>query len=254
MTFRETSKPLLREDQVESYNQEARRLRDTLNAPQHIRNQVQDMSNLRAQLQRLDKVIETSTPRPYAPTERDAVVRRNAEIEEQIKAGMPTAEEMRRAPPGAVDKHMDWEKRNKTLILEWKNIQRRMRATECEGGVVEPGKDLANIERLRSTGLNRSMDMAGAQIPGRDFIMPVNPTPMAILTDADLELLKQTLPSLHAKVATLSNEDRAKIKAILTGTAEAPPKRKGIMSPEARARMSEMMKARNAARRAAQAA
>ena len=258
VAFRETTKPYLRSDQVESFGQEARRLRDTLNAPPHIRNQVQDASNMRAQLQRLDKVLETSTPRPYQGQERDLARARNAELESEIKAGMPTAEEMRRAPPGAVDKQLNWDRTKKSLVLEWKNIQRRLHATECEGGPMETVRDIANVERLRSKGLSQSMDMAGAQIPGRDFIMPANPTPMAILSDHDLERLKAALPELHAKVATLSNEDRAKIKAILTGTAEALPKAaqprarkvRKPMSAEARQRLSEHMKALNARKRA----
>jgi hypothetical protein len=36
---------------------------------------------------------------------------------------MPSQEEMRKAPPGAVDKHMGWEKRNKPKIAEWKNLR-----------------------------------------------------------------------------------------------------------------------------------
>jgi hypothetical protein len=40
---------------------------------------------------------------------------------------MLSHEEMRKCPPGAVDRHRRWEKKNKK-ILEWQNIQRRLNA------------------------------------------------------------------------------------------------------------------------------
>tara|TARA_Y100000310_G_C20702209_1_gene830962 strand:- start:7972 stop:8835 length:864 start_codon:yes stop_codon:yes gene_type:complete len=93
---------------------------------------------------------------------RDALYKRREELKTKIRVGMNPHEVQRRNPVGAVDRHMEWEKKNKNNILEYKNIQR----------VLEPddeSKDLANIEMLRPSMATPGSDstyMADAQIPG----------------------------------------------------------------------------------------
>ena len=84
---------------------------------------------------------ENSPPKLSAPT-RDALSKRQQELREQIKVGMLTHEEMRRNPPGAVDRHRKWEKQNTDRILEYKNV---CRALEPDSDA----KDLASLEVFR---------------------------------------------------------------------------------------------------------
>lgn len=93
---------------------------------------------------------------------RDALDKRRAELEDEIKVGMPTQVQMRRNPVGAVDQHRKWNTRNTEKILEWKNIQRALNPESDD-------KDLSNIERLRATGNaeHGATFIADAQIPGK---------------------------------------------------------------------------------------
>lgn len=93
---------------------------------------------------------------------KDALYTRLKNLETTIKDGMPPMEVMRRNPAGAVDWHMKWEKSNKNLILERKNILRALNPGNTD-------KDLTNVEMLRPV-LGNSGDasvMVGAQIPGK---------------------------------------------------------------------------------------
>jgi hypothetical protein len=88
-----------------------------------------------------DDLEENSPPQLSAPT-RDALLKRQRELREKIKDGMLTHEEMRRNPPGAVDRHRRWEKQNTDRILEYKNV---CRALEPDSDA----KDLASVEVFR---------------------------------------------------------------------------------------------------------
>ena len=61
------------------------------------------------------------------------------QLTKEIQVGMPTAESMRKAPPGAVKDHLAWERTNKARIAEWKNLQLRLRK----------GPEVASLERIR---------------------------------------------------------------------------------------------------------
>ena len=102
------------------------------NAPQQLSKTIRSIE---------DDLEENSPPQVDAPT-RDALVMRQRELREKIKEGMLTHEEMRRNPPGAVDRHRKWEKQNTDRILEYKNIWRTL---EPESDA----KDLASIEVFR---------------------------------------------------------------------------------------------------------
>lgn len=226
--FRETIKPLLRPNELEAETQDHDRIRDTLNAPPHIRGQVQDVPALVQQLQRLKTKLDQSAPRPYLPSDADHAVRRLAELEASIKADMPSAEDMRRAPPGAVDRHMRWERAHKAEILEWKNIRLRLHATECQGGRFEHVKDVANIEMIRPTGFNRSLDDMGALVKHKDFHLPPGPITQAVLfTDIERALLKQHAPEIDDALPLYTNEQRQAVKDMLmaiVGAMAAAPK------------------------------
>lgn len=215
-TFRETTSPLLTAEQMLGYQQEESQLQAQLTAPPHIRKQIQNAGAMADRLRQVKRLIETTAPKAYAPAERDGAAARLKELEAEITAGMPTQEEMRRNPPGAVDKHMAWERRNKTNILEWKNIKRRLHMTEIGNGPVEVAKDISNIEHLRPHGLTQSMDMAGAQISGKHFFIPPQVQSGVVFSDAEIAKVRAVDADLADQIAIMTPEQREALKLALT--------------------------------------
>ena len=67
----------------------------------------------------ITKDLEANSPRDDLSAEtRDALYRRSQSLEASIVQGMPTREEMRRNPVGAVDKHRRWDRAHKAKVLE----------------------------------------------------------------------------------------------------------------------------------------
>src|SRR4030066_4349 len=114
---------LLRPHQVPEMGDEKARLERAINNP-HI----QDKGEAQRALRRISSQIEKQTPIPYSGDEADKAVKREAYLREKILEGMPSQEEMRKAPSGAVGKHMAWEKRAKPLMNEWTAIRLRLNA------------------------------------------------------------------------------------------------------------------------------
>lgn len=172
--FRETTTPLLRPHQTEKHEAELRRLEETLAAPPHIASQIQNRADLTRSAKNLRRMIDTQKPLPYAPAEKDKAVRRAAELEGEIAAGMLSHAEMRRNPPGAVDQHRRWERRNKRNIDELKNIKLRLHATGDSPDRLEDERDVANIEHLRPADSRMNLDTA--QITRPDWHIPPGAT------------------------------------------------------------------------------
>lgn len=119
---------------------------------------------VKAQLDRVSPGAET-----VSVANKNAIYKRVKELEEQIKVGMPTVDEMmgravtirgnpvggRREDPGIVQKSMEWEERNESKIREWKQLQRRLDPND---------PDIANIENLRKVG--NSMETHLVRSPG----------------------------------------------------------------------------------------
>lgn len=123
----------------------------------------QDAQTARKQLHSINETLEKQAPKPPAEDERDKMACREKTLREQIVEGMPSHEEMRKAPPGAVGKNIQWEKKNKERILEWKHIRMRLNHDSDD-------PDIANMERYRPTTSTLSMD--NAFIPGQQFFLP----------------------------------------------------------------------------------
>ena len=203
---------LLRPDQVESAKTELKSLEERLSNP-HI----QDKGEVRKQLIRVRKQTEEQAPKPPENTaEEGALAAREKTLLADILQGMPSQEEMRKSPPGAVDKHMGWEKRNKAKIIEWKNIRLRLNPGE---------REIANLERYRPTGSTLNMD--NAVIYGKQFYMPDTMGPSVIFSDAEMEKLRELKPTLAESVGAMSNEQRAVVKELLEGFA-VPAKKPGF--------------------------
>jgi hypothetical protein len=85
-----------------------------------------DTGKIQQQINRIDKAIADREPRKITGLEKDAMVREAIELEEKLKEGLPTRDEMDKPSknPGAVRKHMRWLDRNQANIERWRYIQR----------------------------------------------------------------------------------------------------------------------------------
>lgn len=194
------TKPLLRPAQVEEMEHQVKVGEAKLTNP-HI----EDKAEARKQLIRARKTLESQRPRPAeTPEEEGRMVARSSALLMDILAGMPSQEEMRKAPPGAVDKHMGWEKRNKQKIMEWKNLQLRLKPGEREA---------ANLERHRPTGSTLSMD--NAAVPGKYIYIPDNVGATVTFNDGEMEQLRALKPGLAETVGSMTNDQRKVVKDML---------------------------------------
>ena len=206
--FRETTTPLLRPQERVRLEEEQKRLHETLSAPPHIAGQISDRPAMYRAYQNLSRKLETQSPKPYGPQEKDKAIRRAAALEARFTAGMPTAAEMRRGPPGAVDKHMAWERRNKKAILEWKNIQQRLHVGG-DAGDSYSAVDISNVERFRPTGGGiTELSMDNAAIPGTQYHIPPRLEIRNVMSDEDRarvaaenEEMREHFPSRSEPVA-----------------------------------------------------
>jgi hypothetical protein len=117
----------------------------------------------------LEDQLEDGTPPQVSGETKDVLSKRLQELNETMRIGMPTVEEMRRNPAGAVDKHRRWEAANKVRKLERDNVLHLLNPDD-------DSKDLTNIEMIRPSGLipgGASTFMADAQIPGHFAMTPL---------------------------------------------------------------------------------
>ncbi len=149
---------LLRPQQREEMEQDKKSLTHALHNPE-----IKDKGQVVRQLRKLERQLETQTPKPFAANEIDSAVKQEHELREKILRGMPSQEEMRKSPPGAVGKHMEWEKRTKKDLLKWKEIQLRLNHDSGD-------PDVANFERYRPKASSLNMD--NAYIPGKQYMLP----------------------------------------------------------------------------------
>ena len=87
-----------------------------------------DKARIKSQIRRLDLVLEESTPGRLTGQQRDALAKREIELEDILRQGIPTYDEMHHPAknPGAVRKHMSWDLRNKE-----KKRQKQSRQKSC---------------------------------------------------------------------------------------------------------------------------
>lgn len=207
------AKNLLRPRQVQEGREELRRIDEMLNAPPHIRTKISDPRGMASRKQRLKAELEEFTPKPFTESERTGARRLFEGLQEEIAVGMPSSEEMRRNPPGAVQKHQAWEKRNKKKVLKWKEIGLRLQASGDLDDTL--GEAAINVELLRkhSTGYDLSLD--GAQIPRKtDYHMPAQPDSV-VLSDEQVATLEEIEPDLAKQLALLSPAVRSQVKQAL---------------------------------------
>jgi hypothetical protein len=158
-------KNYLRPNQTGELEQTLQSIDSTLADP-HSRRHIQDPGAMRKQRSAAAKTLETFAPPRLRGAELDRVAKREQEYRKDLMAEMPSQEEMRKNPPGAVGKHQRFEKRNKNKILQWKND--RLTIGIAQGGNDDP--DLANLELYRP--VRSTLNMDNAQIPGADYNFP----------------------------------------------------------------------------------
>ena len=204
------TKSLLRPDQVDSAKDEIKNLEAKLQN-KHI----EDKGEVQKQLRRTRKDFETQVPRPPENREEeDRMVKRSKHLLSEILPGMCSQEEMRKNPPGAVDKHMAWEKKNKPKILEWKHIMLRLTAGSGQ-------RDVANFERHRPVTSTLSMD--NAQIPGKQIFLPDPDAGRGVtFSEAQIAMLRQLSPEIADRLGSLSNAQRTEVKQAMEGIGLTP--------------------------------
>jgi hypothetical protein len=124
---------------------------------------VQDVPMVRKNLQRVTHDLETQAPPELKGPELDKVVRREKELREEIVPNMLSHAEMRQAPPGSVGREMEFQKRYKDNIIEWKNCRRTIYRDSDD-------PDVANLEVFRPTTSRGNLD--NAFIPGKVMNFP----------------------------------------------------------------------------------
>lgn len=216
-----------RPDQIDDTKEEIKRLEDILNAPPHIVAQISSRKDMQRTRKNLGSALDRHSPKPYKGEENDVAAVRATALEEAMKAGMPTHQEMRAGGVGMADKLLSWERKNKKNAIEWKNIRMRQHVTECEGGPLERVRDIANVDRFRPWGKSQATD---AQIIPADYYLPPGMISQTVVfSDNDIAAVTEISPKIAAMLSTLSNDERAKIKeALMADTPETDaPRRRG---------------------------
>ena len=125
---------------------------------------------MQQQVRNIDHQIGKNSPPPPRSDELDALVRLEREDREKLKEGLPSAEEMRKRPPGAVGKHMRWDKRAKELVEPGVTRMDRWRNTKMRLNVGNDDPDLVNFEQFRPR--TNSLNLDNAFIPGTNYNIP----------------------------------------------------------------------------------
>jgi len=200
----ESIKPLLRPDQAAALKKDIEVAESKLTNPG-----IEDKQEVFKQIRNLRANYNEQVPKAPANAEEEGrLAARSAELLEHIIGdGMLSMAEMRAAPPGAPDGHLRWEKRNKAHILEWKNIQLRLRPGEREA---------ANLERHRPTVGRMNLDTAVVERK-QFYNIDLVAGPTVTLSEAELVALGAIAPEIHASVGSLTNEERAVVKRMVAG-------------------------------------
>jgi hypothetical protein len=138
-----TNKVLLRPHQMVQHEEDIRQCEaDLANAGVKMKGIV------RQRKKALEKQYLEQAPQPITDGAlRDKMAKRINALEEQIKVGLPTAEEMRKATNITVEQHRKWERLNKPKIKEWRNLLRQLNTDTSDPDTHD--RSLGDIERLR---------------------------------------------------------------------------------------------------------
>ena len=230
--------------QVQEISERKAQLKEILNAPPHIRGQLQDNGKMIHQQMKEAESLMGQAAKPFSDDELSEAVKTEETLRESWLEGMPTQAEMRKNPPGAVDKNINWEKRKKQEVLQWKNLCRRLHAS----GVDASDNDVSNIEMYRPSGGSGEMSMDNAQITGKQWNIPSFDSGLPVVfTDNDKEALSEIDPDIASQLALMDNDQRAKVKEFLLDVVKPPKVNRG-WTPERKAEASAKAKAYHASK------
>ena len=87
-----------------------------------------DKNKLKAEINRYDAILHQGTPKKVSGMQKDAMVKEVERIKAEMQVNMPTQYEMDHPAkcPGAVQKHMKWDERNRENIQKFKTLQRQI--------------------------------------------------------------------------------------------------------------------------------
>lgn len=114
---------------------------------------------------RKQNLVAQSPPTDLRAAQRDKLAKLEAATRDFVAENMPTAEQMRHNPPGAVDHHIAWDRHTKRAMLTWKNCRLLLNPHSDAG-------DLANFERYRPANSATRNLFTDGQIPGQFALSP----------------------------------------------------------------------------------
>ena len=164
-----------------------------------------------------------SPPTDLRPAQRDKLAKLEAVTRDFVAENMPTAEQMRHNPPGAVDHHMAWERHAKRALLTWKNVRILLNPTS-------DALDLANFERYRPANVATRNLFTDGQIPGQ---FALGPQAKANYDAIDWsspevagkiqELIDRGLVTIRVRGAARARSVPARVRSVETSTDAAVP-------------------------------
>ncbi len=230
-------KPLLRPHQMVAHQ------KDLEQCQQDLKNtDIKQKGVVRQRLQRLEKQYADQAPRPITdPIVRDKVAKRIKDLEDQIRVGLPSAEEMRKATNATVEQHRRWERANKPKINEWRNLSRQLNTDTSDPdthdrslGDIEKLRPMSAQDRLRTDGFIGGA-MTYGSVPQENWDQVFQQEPNSALKQAQKASIESVLkmpkiiPAEKPK-RVLTPEQRAKKAEIL---AAARAKRKSVIAKQA---------------------
>lgn len=189
---------LLRPQQAAELAEEKKRINTAIRERPEM---VQDKAAAHKQVRDISKMLETQAPKALKGKDKDEAIAKVAKLQEEITQGMPSKQEMRECPTGAIQKHTSWEQRNKKKLAEWKELQLRLNV-----GTDDP--DVANFERYRPT--KSTLNIHNPIVQSTDFHNIENAAPACVISSEDLKLIKERAPEeVYGRLALMDRDQRA---------------------------------------------
>jgi hypothetical protein len=87
-----------------------------------------DKGRLKAEINRYDQILHEGAPQKVRGGSKDKLAKEAESLQHEMQKYMPTREEMNHPErnPGAVQKHIQWEERNKKNIHRYKEVMRTL--------------------------------------------------------------------------------------------------------------------------------
>lgn len=200
-----------------------------------FRDQIENPEAVRRQIRETDKVLQQAA-KPIPADQIDVAVKLEQTLRDGWLNGMPSQAEMRKNPPGAVDRHRKWEVETKVpYVLPWKALRCRLHASGISESHLPDQGDISNIEMYRPKGGSGELSMDNAQIPGKSWhLPPPGAEPAVIFSEDDLALLQTLDPELRESVALMPNGARRKLLDALRSREVQPlPQKQRKKGPQA---------------------